>query len=453
MKTSLFKEFEEVSSKAWTQQIQVELKGGDFNEKLLTKTEDGIDIKPFYHLDDVEHFTRVSTPKWSICQHFYFDEKTDIGIILDAVNRGAEQIKLQVNSTATPIKEVVASLNQNQIQPYIAFDKIIFSELETLIATFAGQAIFILDPIAKLGKTGNWYANQKTDFQFLKKLSTAENFNVTLQLKHYQNAGATHVQQLAYALAHANEYLNKAEQDAYLHQIKSIHLQVAIGGNYFFEISKLRALRVLIFSLLNEYELDIPIKIIAEPTTRNKTLYDYNVNMLRTTTECMSAILGGADVVCNSNYDAIYQNESEFANRISRNQLLILKNESYFDKVQNPADGTYYIEKITQQLQEQALSVFKNIEQGKGLIQQLFQGKIQKKIKEQDAKEREEILQGKKKLVGTNAYQNKDDVLSMNFEKNPFVENKAKKTLIEPILERRVAEEIEKEQLAKTEKA
>jgi methylmalonyl-CoA mutase len=113
----------------------------------------------------------------------------------------------------------------------------------------------------------------------------------------------------------------------------------------------------------------------------------------------------------------------------------------------------FLIEKITQQLQEQALSLFKNIEQGKGLIQQLFQGKIQKKIKEQDAKEREEILQGKKKLVGTNAYLNKDDVLSMNFEKNPFVENKAKKTLIEPILERRVAEEIEKERLAKTEKA
>lgn len=453
MKKSLFSEFEEVSAKAWTQQIQVELKGADFNDKMITHTEDGIDIKPFYHADDVEEFTSVASSKWDICQHFLVDENNKTSTILDAVHRGAEQIKLQVISTAVSIGHLIDALYQKQIKPYVEFEKINFTELEKLLSTHSNKAIFIIDPIAKFGKTGNWYANQKTDFQFLKTVSAQEDFNVSLQLKHYQQAGATHVQQLAYAMAHVNEYLNLAESQAYLQQIKSINLQVAVGGNYFFEIAKLRALRVLMFSLLSEYQLEIPIQIIAEPTLRNKTLYDYNVNMLRTTTECMSAVLGGADVVCNLNYDAIYQKENEFANRISRNQLLILKNESYFDKVLNPADGSYYIEKITQQMQEKALAIFKDLEKGGGLIHQLFEGKIQKKIKEQDANERAEVLSGKKKLVGSNAYQNKEEKLSMDFEKNPFVAIQSRKTLIEPILERRVTEELEKERLENTKQA
>lgn len=450
MNKSLFSEFEEVSAKAWKQQIQVELKGADFNEKLVTHTENSIDIKPFYHSEDVEEFTSVASSEWKICQGFLFNEKTEIENIIDAVNRGAEQVLLKVTSTSTPLHSIITALNEKEVKPIIEFEKIYFSELQKRISDFTGKAIFVIDPLAKFGKTGNWYANQKTDFQFLKQISAQKNYNITLQLKHYQQAGATHVQQLAYAMAHLNEYLNVAESQNYLQQIKSLHLQVAIGGNYFFEIAKLRALRILMFSLLSEYQLEIPIKIIAEPSQRNKTLYDYNVNMLRTTTECMSAILGGADEVCNLNYDTIYKNENEFADRISRNQLLILKNESYFDKVQNPADGSYYIEKITKQLQEQALEIFKDLEQGGGLIQQLFEGKIQKKIKEQDAKEREEISAGKKKLVGTNAYENKEEKLNSAFEKNPFLENQPRKTLIEPILERRVAEDVEKERMAKT---
>lgn len=445
MSTSLFNEFEVVSAKAWKQQIQVELKGADFNEKLVTKTEDGIDIKPFYHQEDVNQFTEIAIPNWKICQHFFIEDKSKIAIILDAVERGAEQIWLQVKSTSISVDEYISALNEKNIQPYIAFNRIHFSELDGLFSKYINNANFYIDPISKLGKTGNWYANQKTDFAFLKQSSSLSGFSLCLQLKHYQHGGATHVQELAYAMAHLNEYLNEAENQNYLHQIQAVHLQVAVGGNYFFEIAKLRALRVLIHSLLSEYGLPIPIQLIAEPSIRNKTLFDYNVNMLRTTTECMSAVLGGADVVCNLNYDAIYHHENEFANRISRNQLLILKHESYFDKVQNPADGSYYIQKITDQMQEKALAIFKDIEQGGGLIKQLVEGKIQKKIKEQDAKEREDIISKKKKLVGTNAYVDFTEKLNSSFEKNPFAVSKSRKTLIRPIVERRLAHEIEKE--------
>ncbi len=135
-------------------------------------------------------------------------------------------------------------------------------------------------------------------------------------------------------------------------------------------------------TLASEYDVNTNCRILATPSKRNKTIYDYNVNMLRTTTECMSAILGGANTICNLPYDSLYHKSNEFGDRIARNQLLVLKNESYFDKVNNPADGAYYIESLTEQLAEKALDLFKDIEANGGFLNQLKEGTIQRKIKE-----------------------------------------------------------------------
>ena len=125
-------------------------------------------------------------------------------------------------------------------------------------------------------------------------------------------------------------------------------------------------MRLIIETLLNTFDCQkTTIQIIAQPIFRNKTLYDYNVNMLRTTTEYMSAILGGADYVMPLAYDAIYHKSNPFGDRIARNQLLILKHESYFDEVLNPADGSYYIESLTQTFAEKALAYLKNIEKNR----------------------------------------------------------------------------------------
>src|SRR5690606_37466381 len=159
--------------------------------------------------------------------------------------------------------------------------------------------------------------------------------------------------QLAYALAQLNEYLNAFASKP--ETVNKTIFKVATGSNYFFEIAKIRALRLLYASLAKEYAINAECHIVAMPSKRNKTLYDYNVNMLRTTTECMSAVLGGADTICNLPYDALYHKSNEFGERISRNQLLILKHESYFDSVTNASDGSYYIESLTTQLAEKAL--------------------------------------------------------------------------------------------------
>jgi methylmalonyl-CoA mutase len=257
------------------------------------------------------------------------------------------------------------------------------------------------------------------------------------------------VQQLAYALAHANEYLNHLDTviTSEAKQSFEVTFNVSVGTNYFFEIAKLRALRLLWKTVATEYGFNPECQIIVTPSKRNKTLYDYNTNMLRTTTECMSAILGGANTICNLPYDAIYHKDNEFGERIARNQLLVLKHESYFDKVDNPSDGAYYIESLTEQLSEKALILFKDIEANGGFLNQLKEGTIQKKIKESAAKEQEQFNKGDITLLGTNKHPNKSDKMKKELELYPFVKTNPIKTLIEPVIEKRLAESLEQERL------
>ena len=170
--------------------------------------------------------------------------------------------------------------------------------------------------------------------------------------------------------------------------------------------------------------------------------------MLRSTTEAMSSVLGGADAVCNMPYDVLYHKSNEFGERISRNQLLILKAESYFDVVSNPADGAYFIESVTQELASKALELFKQIEDGGGFIKQLLQGDIQKKIKESASKQQELFDNGSITLLGTNKHPNPMDLMKENLELFPFLKSNPRKTLIQPIIAKRLAEAIEQQRLA-----
>jgi methylmalonyl-CoA mutase len=162
----------------------------------------------------------------------------------------------------------------------------------------------------------------------------------------------------------------------------------------------------------------------------------------------MSAILGGADAISNLPYDSLYHKDNEFGDRISRNQLLILKNESYFDKVNNPADGSYYIESLTRQLAEKSLALFKDIEANGGFLKQLKEGIIKRKIQESADKEQELFDSGKEILLGTNKYPNPKDQMKNDLELFPFVKTKPRKTLIVPIIEKRLAEKAEQERLS-----
>ncbi len=447
----LFNDFEKITSKQWKNQIQFELKGADYNDTLVWESLEGIKVKPFYHNDEDAVTNAVSTKntQFSIIQEIYvFDTEKSITKANEVLNRGAESIRFII---PTDEIDVVNIINSIQKQPKAVYLQLLFLDAD-IIAQINEEAakqsfeIFVLiDPIHQLGFDGNFFKDGNSDFATLNEINKkANDINwLTVNATTYQNAGANMIQQVAYTLAHANEYLNRIENFD-----KNITVEVAVGGNYFFEIAKIRAIRLTLNALAEAYSSNITFHIIAKPTRRNKTIYDYNVNMLRTTTECMSAVLGGADAVENLAYDAVFHKTNEFGERISRNQLLILKEESYFDKVNNPADGTYYIENLTNQLAEKGLELFKDIEKNGGLISQLIEGTIQRKISESEAKEQTLFNEGKEVLLGTNKYPNAQDQMKNDLELYPFVKQNPRKTLITPIIEKRLAETLEQERLA-----
>ncbi|MFC7773532.1 methylmalonyl-CoA mutase subunit beta [Flavobacterium sp. GCM10027622] len=452
MKEQLFNDFGPVASKQWKQQIQYELKGADYNETLVWESPEGIKVKPFYHRDEDGNKLTASTTgnPFKIVQNiFVFDLEKSIRKANDSLNRGAESIRFTIDNDTIDVMRLLSEINIQNHAIYINLRFLSADYIKKInqIASQKETHIYcLIDPIHQLASDGNWFnTDGKDNFEILATLiSECNNISfININTTLYQNAGANMVQQLAYTLAHVNEYFNKIEN-----YNQPITLEVAVGTNYFFEIAKMRALRLLFQKLATEYNFTGNCHIIATPTKRNKTLYDYNVNMLRTTTECMSAILGGANAVTNLAYDAIYHKDNEFGDRISRNQLLVLKHESYFDIVENAADGAYYIENLTSQLAEKGLTLFKNIEANGGLLKQLKEGTIQKKIQESAQKEQELFDAGKEILLGTNKYPNKNDRMAADLELYPFVKVNPRKTLITPIIEKRLAEKMEQERLA-----
>lgn len=448
MATHLFNEFEPVSSKQWKQQIQFELKGADYNETLVWESPEGIKVKPFYHSDENDfNFETSGSDGFKIVQNIYVhDVKKSNERAIDSLRRGAESIRFTIESEAILLDELMMNLPKENVTYY--FNLLFLSaEFVKKVGVFSSQndykIVVLQDAVGQLAKDGNWFTSLEKDFSELNLISGLNIPFLSCKTDLYQNAGANIVQQLAYSLAHVNEYFNRIENIS-----SPITFEVSVGTNYFFEIAKLRALRLLFNSLAKEYNHTFDCHIVVTPTKRNKTLYDYNVNMLRTTTECMSAILGGADGVSNLAYDAIYHKDNEFGDRISRNQLLVLKHESYFNEVNNPSDGAYYIESLTEQLAEKALTLFKDIEANGGFITQLIEGTIQRKINESAQKEQELFDSGKEVLLGTNKYPNKNDKMANDLELFPFVKTNPRKTLITPIIERRLAEKLEQERLS-----
>jgi methylmalonyl-CoA mutase len=450
----LFTNFAPVSAKQWKQKIQFELKGADYNETLIWNSPEDIKVKPFYDKEDVKDVISVNTPEseFKICQTiFVHDVNKSIERALDSLNRGAESIRFTIEDETIDLAKLLEKLplEKTPIFFHLNFISIDFiQKLATIAKTKKATFYCNIDPIGQLAKEGNWFTtNEKDNFETINQLVQKDNLLSLISVNGslYQNAGATIVQQIAYTLAHANEYFNRIEVTT----PHTMVLEIAVGTNYFFEIAKLRAIRLLFNTIATSYNQNWNCHLVVSPTKRNKTLYDYNVNMLRTTTECMSAILGGADTIANLPYDALYHKDNEFGDRIARNQLLILKNESYFDKVNNPSDGSYYIESLTQQLADKALTLFKDIEANGGFLKQLNEGIIKRKIQESADKEQDLFDAGKEILLGTNKHANKDDRMKHDLELFPFVKIKPRKTLITPIIEKRLAEKIEQERLEK----
>lgn len=450
----LFDEFSAVSAKQWKQKIQVDLKGADYNNTLVWESLEGIKVKPFYSPEDLEALPRYQMPKehqWKTGQHFVFStEQETNSLVLNAINNGAQEISISGIPNKVDNTSLLKEINHQTTALQLAFSSASLEDYTNILKYWKPEyqpLVLAFDPVGQLAENGNWPNRMETDLLHAKELlatNTIGNvYSHTVNLELYQNAGANCIQQLAYGLAHANEYLNLVEDGKQCH----LNFKLAIGGNYFFEIAKVRALRWLLESLQDKFDGNFKFKLTACPSLRNKTIYDYNVNMLRTTAESMAAVLGGADTVINTPYDSLFNPSNDFGDRIARNQLLLLKEEAYLDEALQATDGAYYIEVVTHQMAQAALDLWKQLEASGGYLVNLKKGILQKKIKEAAQKEQDLFNAGTLPLIGTNVYQNPQDKMKASLQKSPFLACNKRKTLLPPILRKRLAETLEQNRL------
>ena len=452
----LFDEFPETSAKEWKQKIQFQLDGANYNDTLVWESPEGIKVKPFYTREDLSKLPQTTEPKeWNLAQTVFVKDSTAANTKAKyLLQNGVESLSFVITDVHTDIATLLEGIPLDNCSLFFNFRVLSQSLITQIINHTKDKQTFVflqIDVIGHLARTGNWFINEEEDFSILKEtIKECELYNNISVLgvygDLYQNAGANLIQQLAYSLAHANEYLNYAEQHNVVNP-KPIVISISIGGNYFFEIAKIKAFKLLWRTVLAEYPWTVDCHIYAHPTKRNKTLYDYHNNIVRATTECMSAILGEANTINNLPFDFFFHKENDFSERIARNQLLLLKHESELNTSHAAADGTYYIASLTQQLAQQGLNLFKNIESKGGFLSMLKKGDIQKKIWDSAKKEQTQLEENAVVLVGTNTYPNKNEKANTALEINPFSKTNPRKTSIIPIIEKRLSEKLEQKRL------
>ena len=457
----LFSEFSPVSTSQWEEKIRNDLKGADYQKKLIWKTDEGINVKPYYRAEDLEGLEYLSAlpgekpfvrgvkkdkNDWIIRQDIYTGDIAEANrLAVDAVSQGAGAVGLNV-------KVITSHKQMQQLLQGIDISKIginFFSSrsypltLELFIYEIAHRGLegtyitgsLNFDPISYLLLHGDFYQSRQSNMdeaEYLiqtirKRLPGFRTITINGHLFH--NAGATLVQELAFSLASGNEYMANLTSKGLPADTVSASLQFSfgIGSNYFMEIAKLRAARLLWTAVVEQYRPENPesSRMFIHSTTSlwNKTVYDPYVNLLRTTTEGMSAAIGNTDSMSILPFDFPYKDESEISRRIARNQQLILKEEAYLDKIVDPAAGSYYIESLTHSIAMHAWELFQSVEEKGGLIECIRTGFIQDEIERSCRKKDMNIAQRKIVILGTNQYANPLESMSQNIEKLPVSSN------------------------------
>ena len=262
------------------------------------------------------------------------------------------------------------------------------------------------------------------------------NFKININSASVRNKGANIIQEIAFMLSLANEYLNIYGCNI----AKHISFELTQGSNYFFEISKIQVLRILWSIITNEHGEQIDDSIITSiPSLRNKTIKNYNNNIIRSTSECISGILGGCNFIKSIPYDSLFNEKNEFSQRIMNNQLLILKNETHLDKVSNAIEGSYYINDLIRNISEKSLSLFKKIEKNGGYFESHKNGFIKEQIEQNNRLENSFYDSNKNILVGFNKYIDDSKIIS----EEHLLELKKKSKILNMDIERIAKTELE----------
>ncbi|MBR2359517.1 MAG: methylmalonyl-CoA mutase small subunit [Bacteroidaceae bacterium] len=441
-KEKLFADFAPVSTQEWLDKINVDLKGADFEKRLVWKTNEGFKVKPFYRQEDLEGLktteglpgefpyvrgTKKDDNTWLVRQDIKVEcAKEANAKALDILNKGVdslgfslkkkdlspEYIETLLNGICAECVELNFSTCQGATVMLANLLMSYFTKKGYDLAALKGSINY--DPMGKMlckGKDMTAYvATAKELVEVMKALPKYR--CITVNAIELNNAGSYISQELGYALAWGNEYLNalvEAGLDA-TEVAKKIKFNFGISSNYFLEIAKFRAARMLWANIVKEYnpacECACKMKAHAETSTFNLTLFDAHVNMLRTQTEAMSAALAGVDSITVSPFDKAYQTPDDFSERIARNQQLLLKEECHFDKVVDPAAGSYYIENLTASIAQQAWNLFLEVEEAGGMMEAIKAGKVQEAVNASNKARHEAVSKRREILLGTNQYPN-----------------------------------------------
>lgn len=435
-KEKLFDEFLPVSKETWKEKIKADLRGADYEKKLVWRTEEGLAVQPIYMEEDESRLDYLHVPpgdfpfvrgnresgnSWKVNQLIRVDavEKANKEA-LDALKNGATSLAFDFktqpdfNTFEDLLKNVNGEETELNFRAENALDLVSFltklSEKHSW-NTEKMQGSVYCDPVSGLTLLG-----KDPDFgvaeALLKTVTTLPAFHsLTLDAGIFHNSGATTVTQIGLALATGNVYLQYFTERGWdaATVAKRMRFSIATGSNYFMEIAKLRAFRYLWAKILEAYGVkteEARTYIHAVNASRNKTVYDPFVNMLRTTTETMSASLGGADSITVLPYNAVFEEPDEMAVRVARNQQMILKEESFFDKVADPAAGSYYIENLTDNLIQKSWELFLEIEGKGGYITVFQKGEISERIRKEASDNDLNVATRKQSILGVNQFPN-----------------------------------------------
>ncbi len=459
MAEKLFTEFPPVAKQEWEDAIIKDLKGADYQKKLVWKTMEGFSVQPYYRAEDLKglkelggkagEFPFVRGTKehnnWLIRQDYLVGNnfKAANALALDGMMKGVTAPGFDLSQTDKALKADIkvllkdidlraVEINFKGCNDLSILKNFIAIAKESKVKPSAIRASFDYDPLKQLNSTGIYSKAEATKL-LVKALELVEEFpNITVIGVYsyaFNDAGSTITQELAYGMNMGSEYLCLL-QDAGIRTdevAKRMKFTVSISGNYFMEIAKFRAARLLWANIVKAYgakkEDSCKIKVHAVTSAWNQTVYDPYVNMLRDTTEAMSGAIGGVDSMEVLPFDHAYKKPGEFSNRIARNVQSLLLDESHFNKVVDPAAGSYYIEELTDAVAKTSWDLFKSIEKAGGYVEAFKAEKIQDSIKETSLKRDSNIATRKDTLLGTNQFPNFTEVAEKEVTKKTVTRN------------------------------
>ena len=441
-KEKLFSEFQAPTTQEWLDKIEVDLKGADFQKRLVWRTNEGFNVQPFYRREDLANLktpdalpgefpfvrgNKKDSNEWYVRQNIKVDDPVEANKkALDILNKGVDSLGFRFGGdmvSAEFIETLLKDIRLDIVEvSYRTCPRHALELAELLVKYFekmgydkeklVGGVGF--DPIDKMLQKGK---DTTPMLQVMPKIvETLKDYpNLRCVMVHsdtLNNAGAYIVQELGYALAWGNEYLQElvdAGVDVDL-AAKSIKFYMGISENYFMEIAKFRAARLLWAQIVKQYEpkCDCACKMVinASTSTYNQTLFDSYVNLLRSQTEAMSAALGGVHSMVVTPFDATYEKATDFSERIARNQQLLIKEESHFDRIVDPSAGSYYIEHLTDALAQEAWKIFLKIEEEGGFLEAVKKGVVQDDINATNVKRHGDAAKRKEFILGTNQFPN-----------------------------------------------